>query len=1258
MWWIIPVLISHHIEDKEGKVITVNSNGASDSDCCVEGRCTCSSLSIALSNIENSTIINITSQSVELDNYTVIGAHRNITITSDMAVIKCNNKGSVSFINTTNVTIRGITWDQCGNPNNSHIDGGIYFEGVTNLTIDNCTFQHSHSCAVVLSAVSDDVTIKNSYFMFNGLRKTAGEGEGDCGGLKINSAALEETTVVISNSVFSGNGKLIDKLYYPIYGLFIDMSDSSQGNLTLIINKTDFVSNFGGMYIKAEIATFSIFICEVNVVDSIDAGINLPRLQTAKGYIYFLVLNSRFNNNGNGGLVSYIFASNPYSKVNIMVKGTNFTDNRAVNFSNGALAMAISPGDTAFVSVNVLHSSFINNSNGTIYISTSQGKVLHEVNFYEVVIKESVTMGSYSGSGAVSISLLSSYSNIYNFQSVFFIANYYPGIAGGTLFLKTANAESDIFINSCVFQNNSGLGQGSAIYVADGVTSNANVYQTFIKFRGTTFIDNTAGRSIVYVRGGTINNTKITVKNTYFINNIGTALHLFMSTLIFFTNVTYENNIANKGAALYLEQGTQVYFYECSAQFVNNKANQYGGAIYIDLPSTCPNNVAMFHSQTCNLSMSILFKKNVAGVTGNSIYFNTDKFCAIDTNLSSINSLFPSLFSEAHNKSIATSPHSVVLYFPSQDGSYIGKDKIGNDKYFITNKILGKTITSTGEVIDFFNNSAEPKQFHVKCLHGYTNYILANNHDRLLFDNVSLLNITLSGSRIDNPVNITLLLTLIPASSNKQITLQLIIQLSPCYPGYFHNVHSNTCVCYHHQDIVKCYDDYNEIKRGYWFGFITGSSKPTVSLCPSRYCYFEKHRKETRQEYYLLPSTSDNQCHSHRTGVACGECKPGYTLAYDSPDCINTDKCSAGMTVLVIVLTILCRIAIVFVLVHFSYKLQISSGYAYGIIYYYYSIVDILSHNNPSYVSEVTAVLSSFMKLTPQLFGQPCLVEGLSGIDQRFIHYSHALTVSLILLIIGLAARYSSKIAFYVCRYILRVICILLHLSYTSLVSTSFQLLRTTHYPGYDGLYVYVSPDMKYFNNRHAFYAVVALLCELIVGIGLPLFLLLEPLILSRWFNFVRVMPLLDQFQSCYKDNYRWFAANYLICRQVIIVIVYFGNNDYYEMCYLQIACVVIAILHVCIRPYKSSFLNAFDGVVLSTIILVVNLNTFTFLLSAILVIIVLCVASSKMILHYTRSQDQQQCNLIDFTDHVHIADDTDNKKIYERYVYCNWYIL
>ena len=1230
LWVFLITTIEHVGSDR---VIIVNNEGNSNStECCVYGQnCACNSFSTALQYLEDKTIVNITSESIRLDNATVIGSGKvvtNITIIGNNTTVKCNNTGSVSCTSCADFVIKGIAWDQCGYPN---AKGGIYFINSSNINIDNCTFQNSQTCAVCLFKISYNITIKNAYFISNGLKGNPLAGN-ICGGLKIDTA-VTNTTLMISDSIFSDNGNFTDRMYDPVYGCII----TSAIDIKISINKTQFLFNSGGMYLDINVNTFNvdnITLSELVVSHNTNEGINIESV--AQSSICLKVLNSTFSDNGNGGIVAGVTTFDSHTNITVIVDNTNFTDNRAVKFTNGALVIAIYSGTNAPSSVYIQQSNFINNSNGTIYISTSQSSQLHLVYFYKVVVKGCVTMGSSSGSGTVYISLHSSVNNTYDFYSVIFSSNVYLGITGGALFLNTADSENDVFMIDCVFHNNSGSGEGAAFYYADGATSNSGLYQTIIQLTGTNFTDNKAGNSVVYIAGNSINNTQIKVRDasTHFINNMGTALRISMSMIEFHVYVLFENNTANSGAALYLEQGTQVYFEFGSSnvlEFVNNLATQYGGAIYIDLPCIYSTDGITFHSYAGEI-FNISFIQNKAVITGDSMYYNIYETCKVNTNASSITSLlyYPYKFhyTESHDKVIVTSPHSLILYFPHHDGSYID-----NNTFFISNKILGKAITFTGNVFDYCNNSAQPTQFYIKCINGCTDYTL--NDDRLLVDNVSSLSIAIYGHRIIRPLNITVELTSLLASFNQKFSLQLIIELQQCFSGYYYNVNFNQCVCYNHKDIVQCYDDYNEIKRGYWFGTVTDAYKPTVSLCPSQYCDFSKHRKATRQGYCIIPPRLDNQCSSHRTGVACGKCKSGYTLAYDSPDCINKDKCSAGMTILVIVLTILYWIAIVAVVFGLMYfQFQISSGYAYGIIYYY-SIVDILLVNNP-YISDavfqVIAILASFAKLTPQMFGQLCLVEGLSGIDQQFIHYSHALAVSLILLVIVLVTRYSSMFAAFVRKCIIRIICLLLLLSYTSLASTSFQLLRAVHYPGYDGLYVYLSPDMKYFSNRHAFYGAVAVLCSAIIIIGLPLFLLLEPLILSRWFNFIKIKPLLDQFQSCYKNKYRWFASYYLICRQVIILIVYFGNMDYYEMLYyLQTACVIIAMFHMWVQPYTDDFLNAFDGISLLALVLVVNTNTFTFLSSdastivLILILFPLIVFCCKKLISFIMSRHQRQ---------------------------------
>ena len=84
------------------------------------------------------------------------------------------------------------------------------------------------------------------------------------------------------------------------------------------------------------------------------------------------------------------------------------------------------------------------------------------------------------------------------------------------------------------------------------------------------------------------------------------------------------------------------------------------------------------------------------------------------------------------------------------------------------------------------------------------------------------------------------------------------------------------------------------------------------------------------------------------------------------------------------------------------------------------------------------------------------------------------------------------KVAFYVNHCITRVIFLFLLLSYTTVTSTSLQLLRGIKY-GNNGVFVYLSPKFKYFSHQHAIYGTVALLFGLVITIGLPFLLLIEP---------------------------------------------------------------------------------------------------------------------------------------------------------------------
>ena len=426
------------------------------------------------------------------------------------------------------------------------------------------------------------------------------------------------------------------------------------------------------------------------------------------------------------------------------------------------------------------------------------------------------------------------------------------------------------------------------------------------------------------------------------------------------------------------------------------------------------------------------------------------------------------------------------------------------------------------------------------------------------------------------------------ASESKIIFIYLIVELSQCYPGFQYSSQSQQCECYEIDNIISCSGSNSTIKRGYWFGIV--NSKSTVTTCPNDYCDFSCC-EITNGIYHLSPVRA-NQCKPHRSGTACGDCEKGYSLSFDSPQCVEENKCTIGQTILVIILSLLYWIAVVVAVFAMMY-FKVTVGSLYAIIYYY-SIVDILLSqvlfiSNGLYTT--VNIMSSLAKLTPQFLGQLCLVQNMSGIDQQFIHYVHPTVISLILVMIIMSARRSRRVSSFVSRGIIHFICFLLLLSYTSVATTSLLLMRPLKFINVDKIYTYLSPDIEYFNGRHLVYAIASMVFMIVFVVGFPLLLLLEPFWNSK-INFIKIKPLLDQFQGCYKDKYRCFAGYYMLCRLVIILLVIVKISDDFINQYILISsCALMQLIHVLVQPYISTFLNVFDGIILQLIVIISGLS-------------------------------------------------------------------
>ena len=661
----------------------------------------------------------------------------------------------------------------------------------------------------------------------------------------------------------------------------------------------------------------------------------------------------------------------------------------------------------------------------------------------------------------------------------------------------------------------------------------------------------------------------------------------------------FQNNLATVtgGAIIILNESIIILDNHIDVKFINNNA-QYGGAIFLDTTSVLVN------SSYINC---INFTSNVAKVLGNSIYQDTAAFCN--------SSCLSNRIVNTDIQFLATPPNELKFYYRA---ICIDNDQnvIHCSNYYMQDVMLGTEIMIPACVLDYYNQSVNSTQFLVEG-EIHSNCFISGSKETLIscdtFKGISIMsNKTLT--RLTN-FSVSITLNTVLNSQWKQISVNLIIELSPCHPGFWQYPKSRTCECYNASNIVFCSGSSSTIKRGYWFGNVTG--KPTVIFCPINYCNFTCC--ETSNGYYHLSPVRDNQCRSHRSGAACSSCEEGYTLSFDSVECVHFNECSIGWTILVLALVVLywiIIIAAVFSLVHF--KVGLGNLYA---ITYYYSVVDLLLSRNWYHSDAIYTtinVMSSIAKIIPQFLGKFCLITSMSGIDQQFIHYIHPVAISLFLVMITVLARRSRRLSHIISKGIIRVICCLLLLSYTSLATTSLLLMRPLIFHDVNKVYTYVSPDVEYFHGRHLVYVIVAVLFTVVIVIGLPLLLAFEPFLNSK-VNFIKIKPLLDQFQGCYKDKYRCFAAYYMICRLMIVTIVLINSfNDLFFQYLLITICIVIAILHQLFRPYSSSLLNKFDGFILQLLALVSAppLTTFhdTFDSSLVVVMIFVLVALPSLV--------------------------------------------
>ena len=419
------------------------------------------------------------------------------------------------------------------------------------------------------------------------------------------------------------------------------------------------------------------------------------------------------------------------------------------------------------------------------------------------------------------------------------------------------------------------------------------------------------------------------------------------------------------------------------------------------------------------------------------------------------------------------------------------------------------------------------------------------------------------------------------------------VHLKDCYPGFEQYDSSDTCTCMegHDKGILNCSDDSKHVflKRGYWGGMVGG--KFSTYPCPPNYCNFPKHDSAFKYDNKAICTDGRNG-----TSALCGACKPGYSVNLGDEKC--SKECDNSHLWLLLVFFI---VTLLLVLVVLRIELDIFTTYLNAWLYSYQIITFLLQEGQflDKFISFVIDVANWRVKGVGT-----CFYAGMTNLEKLGVNY--ILPSYVLLLLIVLAKLGRCRPACYINRNVSRACCTLLVLCYTNITMISCNII---HYVPVNGKWVlYADGNIEFVRDwkKHLPYTFIACLWFILFVIFVPLVLLFTPWFL-KCFKFLKNFRLFfDTFQKCFKDEYRWFAAYYFICRIYILFIALYVPFGPLKRSILEVSSVVIVVTCLYLQPYKTrpsepannivtedySWLNTLDAILLTNLCFITIFST------------------------------------------------------------------
>ena len=1073
-------------------------------------------------------------------------------IGSSQTILNCNGLYGFEFVSMINLKVTALEFSGCiGNHimQAFHFEAGIYINDSTNLAFTN-------------------VTVSNSTGMGMSVFETRG-------------------SVIFSGCTFRNNGNA--KKIRGSTGVFIEINQATNrssfkfdhchfvGNRAYEINQTSTpFGRGGGLRIYINSASFN------NV--SIDHCTFSDNIASKWG----------------GGL--FVSIHDPSRENSIVIQNTNFSNNTS-HMSGGATSVGFecSHKENRICLKNTFlfqSCHFINNSavfgGGSLFSSTPINNASISSNKIKYI--DCIWMHNSGHFGSAIIIL----SGVYSFHS--------EGVR------PTPELED------CTIVSN---------YIQEGNLSSLQL--------PAPYIENSMGVGALYC---TLHDIKFIGKLNVTDNN-GSAMVTTSCYLSFqeHSTVSFHDNTGYFGGAMYLLGVSTISIQQNSLfEFINNRADADGGAIYY-------RNADIFeheYSYNCFIrinrktrkNISFIFSGNHAGVGslaksahGQSIYalslspcvreYSNSNLTAVLPDPSFLNKIANFTFDNISRNEISTEVSTFMInssaessedYFPVIPGKgtkipFIGLDDLNQTRSQVYRLTLKKDANSSIDVGDHYSYVVHKK---IK-LYGRPG------------------------------AEGTLMLT---TTKQYKISLTFKVRLQDCPPGYI--LLNNSCTCsaesttpYVGIDLCDRYNFQAYREEGYWCGYLEDKSQNekqfVTGYCPTGFC----QRSGFSNPLPPYPDANllrDSVCKTSRKGILCSECVNGKSVYYHSPsfECGNKDKCHLGL--LFYILTDIIPVTIIFIII-VTFNISFTSGLASGFIFYaqvidcfQVSIYDTVQVKTAGTLNRVSSMFYAIFNL--QFFNLDeisyCLAKSSSALDMLvlpFASFFYAfLLIFLIIFILKVCDTRRTKLFFKLRIHkiqtsIVHGMSAFLILCYAQCAKITFNLLSYGLILGKNGeivkIVVYEDGRVDWFGPEHLKYAIPAVTFGLLIMFIPMIALFLYPLcykclaflriedtkcviMTCKFLPIEKLRPFFDSFQSCFKDDYRFFSGLYFLYRVLIL-----ANQALciikYSYLLLQVQLMVMLILHGVVQPYKQRKHNIIDLLLFAHMALINALTMFNF---------------------------------------------------------------